>query len=100
MDLANAHLKALAGLTPEHGCKAYNIGTGQGYSVLEMVAAFERASDKKIPYIIQARRAGDIAKCYADVSLSKELLGWQAEYGLDQMMEDQWRWQSGNPDGY
>ena len=100
VDLANAHVKALAALTDQHGCKAYNIGTGQGYSVLEMVAAFERASGKKIPYQIQPRRAGDIAECYADPRLSLEKLGWQAEFGLDQMMEDQWRWQSNNPDGY
>lgn len=100
VDLASAHVKALDALTPEHGCNAYNIGTGQGYSVLEMVAAFERASGKEIPYVIEPRRAGDIAECYADPRLSAQKLGWQAEYGLDAMMEDQWRWQSNNPDGY
>lgn len=100
VDLANAHVKALAVLTDGHGCKSYNIGTGQGYSVLEMVAAFERASGKEIPYVIEPRRAGDIAECYADPRLSAQKLNWEAEYGLDQMMEDQWRWQSNNPDGY
>jgi len=100
VDLADAHVKALDALSVEHGCKAYNIGTGQGYSVLEMVAAFERASEQKIPYSIEPRRAGDIAECYADPRLSAELLGWTAKYDLDKMMEDQWRWQSNNPDGY
>lgn len=100
MDLANAHIKALKALHCEHGCLAYNIGTGQGYSVLEVVAAFERASGKTINYSIKERRAGDIAECFALTDLSEERLGWVAEHGLDQMMEDQWRWQSNNPDGY
>ncbi len=100
VDLAYAHLCALNALDALHGCQAYNIGTGNGYSVLEMIKAFEKASGKKIPYEIQARRSGDIAACYAKPSLSKECLGWVAEYGLEKMMEDHWRWQSNNPDGY
>lgn len=100
VDLADAHLKALHALNPQHGCQAYNIGTGQGYSVLEMVAAFEKASGVEIPYKIQARRPGDIAQCYADPTMSGEKLGWQAKFGLDEMMRDQWNWQSNNPQGY
>jgi len=99
-DLASAHLKALQALSPEHGCQAYNIGTGRGYSVLEMVKAFERASGQTIKYKIVPRRAGDIASCYADTRKSAEKLGWQAEYDLDRMMQDLWRWQSNNPNGY
>ncbi|MFT5572412.1 MAG: UDP-glucose 4-epimerase [Cryomorphaceae bacterium] len=99
-DLANAHLSALQALSNEHGCEAYNIGTGRGYSVLEMVAAFERASGVKIPYSIEPRRSGDVAQCYANTDRSAAQLGWRADYDLDQMMTDQWRWQSGNPDGY
>jgi len=100
MDLANAHLKALSALNAAHGCQAYNIGTGQGYSVLQMIAAFERASGKKISYKIEPRRAGDVAECFALTDLSRERLDWEAEHGLDRMMEDHWRWQSNNPDGY
>ena len=100
VDLARAHLQALRHLSAEHGFKATNIGTGTGYSVLQMIAAFERASHKTINYRLEARRAGDIATCYADVGLARRTLQWQAEYGLDQMMIDQWRWQSQNPTGY
>lgn len=100
MDLADAHLKALVALNAEHGCVAYNIGTGQGYSVLQMVKAFERASGQKIPYEIKGRRSGDIAECYALAELSKQKLGWEAKCDLDQMMKDQWRWQFNNPNGY
>jgi len=100
MDLANAHLKALNALDSEHGCQAYNIGTGKGYSVLEMVAAFERASGREIPYKIEPRRSGDIAECYALPDLSLKKLGWKSECDLDLMMEDHWRWQSNNPNGY
>ena len=100
MDLASAHLKALLALTHDHGCRAYNIGTGVGYSVLQMVAAFERASGKEIAYKIQPRRAGDIAECYALADLSREHLAWQSEYDLERMMADHWRWQSNNPNGY
>lgn len=100
VDLANAHLKALQALNPQHACQAYNIGTGQGYSVLQMVAAFERASGVTIPVVIKDRRPGDIATCYADPNHSKSALDWQAEFGVDQMMTDHWRWQSNNPNGY
>jgi len=100
MDLSNAHIKALQALSSDHGCQAFNIGTGQGYSVLEMIKAFEEASGRTIPYDIKARRAGDVAKCYALPSLSRERLNWNAVLGLDEMMRDHWRWQVNNPDGY
>ena len=100
VDLAAAHIKALQKLSPEQHCQAYNIGTGKGYSVLEMVKAFEKASGVEIPYQVQPRRAGDIAQCFADPSLSNKELDWRAEHDLDQMMADQWNWQSNNPDGY
>jgi len=100
VDLARAHLKALESLSAGVGCRAHNIGTGTGYSVLEMIRAFEKASGKKVPHSIVDRRPGDIAECYADPKLSFEELGWRADYGLDEMMRDQWNWQSNNPDGY
>ena len=77
-----------------------NLGTGNGYSVLEMVKAFEEASGRPVPYEIVARRPGDVAACYADPSHALEVLGWKAERGLKEMCEDAWRWQSQNPDGY
>ena len=100
VDLANAHLKALQALNAEHRCQAYNIGTGRGYSVLQMVQAFERASGQTIRYEIVPRRDGDIASCYADTQKSCERLAWAAEHDLDDMMRDLWRWQSQNPNGY
>jgi len=100
VDLANAHLAALEFLKPGVGCQAINIGTGSGYSVLEMLQAFRQESGKEIPHVIGARRPGDIASCYADASLAKELLGWTAQYNLERMIEDHWRWQSNNPNGY
>ncbi|RMG38756.1 MAG: UDP-glucose 4-epimerase GalE [Gammaproteobacteria bacterium] len=100
VDLARGHLAALARLQERPGCVTYNLGTGSGYSVLEMVKAFERASGRKVPYRIVGRRPGDIAACYADPTLAREELGWQAEYGLQQMCEDAWRWQEANPGGY
>ncbi|NNC99322.1 MAG: UDP-glucose 4-epimerase GalE [Gammaproteobacteria bacterium] len=100
VDLARAHLKSLQYLSPEHGCQSFNIGTGKGYSVLEMVAAFERASGSTINYRIEPRRAGDIAECFADVSRAERRLGWKSRYAVDRMMQDQWRWQSENPSGY
>jgi UDP-glucose 4-epimerase len=100
VDLARAHLKALESLREHSGCHAYNVGTGQGYSVLEMIAAFAKASGVDIPYQVQGRREGDIASCYANTDLARSTLKWQAEYGLDQMMQDQWKWQSTNPNGY
>ncbi|MBX2847878.1 MAG: UDP-glucose 4-epimerase GalE [Acidiferrobacterales bacterium] len=100
VDLARAHLKALEALKPGVGCRAYNIGTGQGYSVIEMIKAFEHASGKSISYKVVDRRPGDIAECYADTALSLSELGWRAEYGLEEMMEDHWNWQKNSPNGY
>ena len=99
VDLAKGHLKALEALeTPQ--CEAINLGTGQGYSVLEMIDAFVEASGREIPYEIVGRRSGDIAACYADPARAETLLGWRAEKDLRQMCEDSWRWQSENPEGY
>ncbi len=100
VDLAIGHVKALQKFDEHTGITAYNLGTGQGYSVLEIVNAFERNTGKDVPYKISARRPGDISTCYADVSAAKEGLGWQAEKGLDEMMKDSWNWQSKNPGGY
>jgi UDP-glucose 4-epimerase len=100
VDLAIGHLKALERIKTQEGCVAYNLGTGQGYSVLEMVNAFERASGKSIAYQITERRPGDIACCYADPSFAEQELGWKAEKTLDEMMADSWRWQSQNPNGF
>lgn len=100
VDLAEGHLKALEKIGEVDGVLAVNLGTGKGYSVLDMVKAFEKASGKKVPYEIAPRRSGDIAKCYADPSYAKELLGWEATKGIEEMCEDTWRWQSMNPNGY
>ncbi len=100
VDLADGHLKALAALETEPGVLTCNLGTGQGYSVLEMIRAFEQASSRSIPYQLVDRRPGDIAECYADPNHARQMLNWQAERGLQQMMEDTWRWQSENPQGY
>lgn len=100
VDLAVGHVMALNKLIPNPGVVTYNLGTGNGYSVLEVVEAFERASGKKIPYELRDRRKGDIAACYADPALAKAELGWEAKRGLDQMCADGWRWQSNNPNGY
>lgn len=99
VDLAQGHLKALQALnTPQ--CTALNLGTGRGYSVLEVIHAFEKASGRKISYTIASRRAGDIAACYAEPSLAKEIIGWSAQRDLNQMCHDSWNFQSKNPDGY
>jgi len=100
VDLAKAHLKALQALTSEHGCQAYNLGTGKGYSVLEVVKTFEAVNQITIPYQIVARRAGDVPETYASALLSEEKLGWSAEFGLEDMVRDHWLWQSNNPNGY
>ena len=100
MDLAEGHLAALAHLQNQSGWQAYNLGTGQGYSVLDMVRAFEEASGKPVPYRISPRRPGDIATCYSDPSKAERELGWKAERGLPEMMRDAWRWQKMNPNGY
>ena len=100
VDLAIGHLKAIEKLKSNPGAVAYNLGTGQGYSVLEMVAAFEHACGKEIPYEIVDRRPGDVAVSYADPSKAGEELGWEAVRGIDAMCADTWRWQSHNPNGY
>ena len=100
VDLALGHLKALEKLSGGPGIFIYNLGTGQGYSVLEMIRAFEKSSGRKIPYEIVGRRAGDIATCYADPSRAREELGWVASRGIEAMTADAWRWQESNPDGY
>jgi UDP-glucose 4-epimerase len=100
LDLASGHLKALEKLHSHPGVTPYNLGTGQGYSVLQVVAAFEKACGKKIPYKIASRRPGDIPTCYADPSRARLELGWTATRGLDEMCADTWRWQENNPNGY
>ena len=99
-DLANGHLKALEKLQTHVGVVAYNLGTGQGYSVLDMVHAFEKACGKEVPYQICDRRPGDIAACYADPAKAREELGFVATHTLEEMCEDTWRWQQMNPQGY
>ena len=100
LDLAHAHSLAVKKLEEKPGLVTYNLGTGHGYSVLDIVKAFEKASGRKIPYVIAPRRAGDIAECYADSSLAEKEMGFKCKYGLEDMCEDSWRWQSMNPDGY
>ncbi|MGQ7872472.1 UDP-glucose 4-epimerase GalE [Bacillus sp. 1A] len=100
VDLAKGHVKALEKVLETKGIEAYNLGTGKGYSVLEMIKAFEEVSGKKIPYKVIGRRPGDVAVCFADVSKAKRELGWEAEYGLEEMCLDSWRWQVNNKNGY
>ena len=100
VDLAKGHVKALKKLEDHSGLNIYNLGTGHGYSVLDIVKNFEAATGVKIPYVIKPRRAGDIATCYSDASKAERELGWKAEYGIKEMCEDSWRWQSMNPNGY
>lgn len=100
VDLAKGHVKALDYIFRDPGLEVINLGTGQGYSVLEMVQAFRKVTGKEIPYVIKERRPGDIATCYADPRKAKEVLGWEAEAGLEEMCADSWRWQSQNPQGY
>ena len=100
VDLAAGHVKAIEKLRENPGVEVYNLGTGNGYSVLQVVAAFEKACGHAIPYEIKPRREGDIATCYCDPQKAKEDLGWEAKYGIEEMCEDSWRWQSTNPDGY
>ena len=100
VDLSIGHVRALEKLRTNPGLVTYNLGTGNGYSVLQVIAAFEKACGKKIPYQIVARRAGDVAACYADPAKAKAELGWIAERGIDQMCADSWAWQSNNPHGY
>lgn len=100
VDLAKGHVCALKKLAPESGLSVYNLGTGTGYSVLDIVKNFEAATGITIPYVIDPRRAGDIATCYSSPDKAKEELGWTAENGIREMCEDAWRWQSQNPQGY
>ena len=100
VDLAYGHVKALEKISENPGLKIYNLGTGNGYSVLEMIRAFSKACGRDLPYEIGPRRPGDIDVCYADPALAKLELGWEAVRGIEEMCEDAWRWQSHNPTGY
>jgi len=100
VDLAAGHVKALKKFEEKSGVSIYNLGTGVGYSVLQVLHAFEKACGKELKYAIKPRRLGDIATCYADAAKAREELGWEAERGIEEMCEDSWRWQSKNPDGY
>ncbi len=100
VDLAQGHLDALEKIKDFDQVMTINLGTGNGYSVLDMVKAFEKVSGQKVPHKIAPRRSGDIATCYADPTYAKEILGWEAKKSIEEMCEDNWRWQSHNPDGY
>ncbi len=100
MDLADGHVCAMKKFNDRPDVRIYNLGTGKGYSVLEVLHAYEKACKKTIPYEIRPRRPGDIAVCYADPSKAKAELSWEAQFGIERMCEDSWRWQSMNPDGY
>ena len=100
VDLAIGHVRAIEKLRDKEGVLIYNLGTGNGYSVLDVVKAYEKASGREVKYIIQPRRPGDIATCYAEASKALKELNWKAERGIEEMCEDSWRWQSNNPNGY
>ena len=100
VDLAQGHVKAIEYAAEHKGAEIFNLGTGTGYSVLDIVNAFMRVNDIEIPYDIKPRRPGDIAECYADPAKAKEGLGWTAKYGIDEMCRDSWNWQKNNPKGY
>ena len=100
VDLAKGHVKALKKIEDNSGLNIYNLGTGKGYSVLDIVKNFEEATGVKIPYVIRDRRPGDIATCYSDAGKAEAELGWKAEYGIKEMCADSWKWQSQNPNGY
>ena len=100
VDLAQGHVKALQKLETAPGLVIYNLGTGKGYSVLDMLHAFEKACGKELAYVIDPRRPGDIAECWADPAKAKAELGWEAQFDLEDMCRDSWNWQSNNPDGY
>lgn len=100
VDLAKGHIKALEKIMKENIYEAYNLGTGNGYSVLQMITTFEKVSGKKVPYKFAPRRPGDVASCYANPEKAHKELGWKAEYDLERMCQDSWRWQSQNPMGY
>ena len=100
VDLANGHLKALNAIIQSQGVHIWNLGTGQGYSVLQMIKAFEKAAQAQVPYAVVSRRTGDIAECWADPKKAAQELGWKAEHSLDDIMLDTWRWQKSNPNGF
>ena len=100
VDLANGHVKALEAIRRKCGLAIYNLGTGHGYSVLDVVKAFEKANGVPVPYSIKPRRPGDIATCYSDPAKAERELGWKAKFGIEEMCRDSWHWQSNNPDGY
>ena len=100
VDLGKAHVCALQAIEKKCGLEVYNIGTGKGYSVLDVVKSFEKANDLKIPYLIKERRLGDIAECYCNPQKAEEELGWKAEYDIEDMCRDSWNWQKNNPNGY
>jgi UDP-glucose 4-epimerase len=100
VDLAKGHVKAIEGMEKLDGVNIFNLGTGHGYSVLDIIKAFSKACGKDLPYVIDPRRPGDIAVCYSDPAKAKEVLGWTAEKNLEDMCRDGWNWQSKNPDGY
>ena len=100
VDLARGHVAALQAIENNCGVEVFNLGTGRGYSVLEIVNAFEKENGVSIPYVIDARRAGDIATCYSDPKKALDVLGWKAEYGIEEMCRDSWNWQKNNPNGY
>ena len=100
VDLAKGHVKAIEGMEKLDGVNVFNLGTGHGYSVLDIIKAFSKACGKELPYVIDPRRPGDIAVCYSDPAKAREILGWTAEKNLEDMCRDGWNWQSKNPDGY
>ena len=100
VDLANGHVCALKAIQENKGLAIYNLGTGHGYSVLDVVKAFEKANGLKVPYAIKPRRPGDIATCYCDPAKAKRELGWEAKFGIEEMCRDSWRFQKNNPNGY
>ena len=100
VDLAAGHVKAVQWVLGNEGCEEINLGTGNGTSVLELKNAFEKASGKDVPFVIDPRRPGDLGEVYADASKAKELLGWEAKLNIERMCEDSWRWQKNNPNGY
>ena len=100
VDLAKGHVKAIEGMEKLEGVNIFNLGTGTGYSVLDIIKAFNKACGRELPYVIDPRRPGDIAQCYSDPKKALDILGWKAEKTLDDMCADSWNWQSKNPDGY
>jgi UDP-glucose 4-epimerase len=100
MDLAEGHVAALAWMVCRSGCEVFNLGTGRGTSVYEMIKAFSEACGKELPYVVEPRRAGDVTANWADCTKARDLLGWEAKYGIAEMCRDSWKWQSCNPYGY